>query len=438
VTPFPRALAGFTGSIFTAAVILAAAVAIYGTTPDPLGLVIFGSLVLFTSRLPVHLTDGLVVSPGFMVSMSAMVVFTEQGSLLGVLLTCSLNIDSADLSKERWGWIPFNVAVTALAYGSAAVAYSVLPRVMTESMPVAIAAAIPVTLAYLVVAWTLIITSYAVEGVRPWREVLADLVASGHEVLPFAVLGFLLGHLYLNHGPVAVVLMIVPIFIAREMFASYLKIKEAHDETVQMLIRALETKDRYTAGHSERVAKYAEFIGGELHFGPRRMERLRFAALMHDIGKLVVPNHILNKPGKLTEEEYARVRLHEKVSVQMLSHIDFLRPVAAQTDSEQMKLQADDRDHPIEPYIIMIADAYDAMTSTRSYRKALPQHVAFQELRDKAGTQFHGECVEALIGALERRGERHGDGHEGDSEFENAPVVGVGSAGLGDLLSSDT
>ena len=134
---------------------------------------------------------------------------------------------------------------------------------------------------------------------------------------------------------------------------------------------------------------YAGYIGEELDFMPARMERLRFAALMHDIGKLVVPNQLLNKPGKLTEEEFARVRIHEGVSVQMLSHIDFLRPIAMHAHSDAMQFDPDDLDHPIEPYIIMVADAYDAMTSTRSYRKALPQEVAFQELRDKSGKQFH-------------------------------------------------
>ena len=104
---------------------------------------------------------------------------------------------------------------------------------------------------------------------------------------------------------------------------------------------------------------------------PARLERLRFAALMHDIGKLVVPNQLLNKPGRLTPEEFAQVRVHEKVSVQMLSHIDFLRPIAAASHSDNTRFDPDDLDHPIEPYIVMIADAYDAMTSTRAYRKAL-------------------------------------------------------------------
>ena len=204
-----------------------------------------------------------------------------------------------------------------------------------------------------------------------------------------------------------------------------------------MLIHALEAKDRYTSGHSERVAEYARYIGEELSFMPARLERLRFAALMHDIGKLVVPNQLLNKPGRLTPEEFAQVRIHEKVSVQMLSHIDFLRPIAAASHSDNTHFDPDDLDHPIEPYIVMIADAYDAMTSTRAYRKALPQEVAFQELRDKAGLQFHPACVEALIHAVEKRGEKHGDGFERDAEFDNAPVAGLGSAGLGDLLDNE-
>jgi HD-GYP domain-containing protein (c-di-GMP phosphodiesterase class II) len=214
-------------------------------------------------------------------------------------------------------------------------------------------------------------------------------------------------------------------------------VKSAHDETVQMLIRALEAKDSYTAGHVERVAMYSQYIGEAMNFRPARMERLRFAALMHDIGKLVVPNHILNKPDKLTEEEFARIKLHERVSVQMLSNIEFLRPIAGAAHSDNTRFDPDDPDHPIEPYIVMIADAYDAMTSTRSYRKALSQEVAFEELRDKAGIQFHPACVEALIAAIEARGEKHGAGYEVQAEFEDAPEVGVGSAGLGDLLPAE-
>jgi HD-GYP domain-containing protein (c-di-GMP phosphodiesterase class II) len=272
--------------------------------------------------------------------------------------------------------------------------------------------------------------------VRPWREVLGELLPTALDSVPFAIMGFLLGRLYLGLGAAVLVLVIVPILIAREVFASYMSVREAHDETVQLLIRALEQKDPYTAGHAGRVAVYAGYIADELDFMPARAERLRFAALMHDIGKLVVPNHLLNKPGKLTAEEFARVRTHEAVSAEMLSHIDFLAPVALSSLSEHTVYQPDDAKHPIEPYIVMVADAYDAMTSTRSYRQALPPDVAIAELRDKAGEQFHPECAAALIRVLERMGQIHGpdETHVDEHWDVTPPEVGVGSAGLGDLI----
>ena len=143
---------------------------------------------------------------------------------------------------------------------------------------------------------------------------------------------------------------------------------------------ALEAKDRYTAGHAQRVATFCEYVGTELGFGPNRMERLRYAALMHDIGKLIVPNQLLNKPGRLTESEFARVRRHEGVSVELLHRIDFLAPIAGDTTTEAATA-AVEGPGLVEPAIIHVADAFDAMTSTRSYRRALTQETAFAELR---------------------------------------------------------
>jgi hypothetical protein len=401
-------------------------------------LAVLGALVVLTAQLPVKLRDNVFVSPGLMVCMAAVVIFRDEHSLLGVMLVCCLgDLRPFHITKASWGWLPFNAGLSALAFLAAALMYGVLPSATTGSVVFSVLMVIPAAFVYLAVCWTLLVLSYVVEGTSSWRDVLAELIPAGAEVLPFAVLGFLLGRLYISLGPTVMLLIIVPILIAREMFASYTRVKDARDETVGMLIHALEAKDRYTSGHSERVADYARYIGEELNFMPARLERLRFAALMHDIGKLVVPNQLLNKPGRLTPDEFSKVRVHEKVSVQMLSHIDFLRPIAAASHSDATRFDPDDLDHPIEPYIVMIADAYDAMTSTRAYRKALPQDVAFQELRDKAGVQFHPECVEALIHAVEKRGEQHGDGFEVDAEFDNAPVAGVGSAGLGDLLDGD-
>jgi hypothetical protein len=115
----------------------------------------------------------------------------------------------------------------------------------------------------------------------------------------------------------------------------------------------------------------------------------------------------------------------------MLRRIDFLAPVAPSLEAGA----AGDRSGPVEARIIGVADAFDAMTSTRAYRRALSQEVAFSELRGKAGTQFDSACVEALITVIERSGDRYGAGHEVEvADYAvPPPVAGLGSAGLGDL-----
>ena len=103
-----------------------------------------------------------------------------------------------------------------------------------------------------------------------------------------------------------------------------------------------------------------------------------------------------------------------------------------------MRFDPDDPDHPIEPYIVMIADAYDAMTSTRAYRKALPQEVAFQELRDKSGRPVPPGMRRGADSRIEARGEKHGAGSRGCSRVRRTPPTpGVGSAGLGDRLPAE-
>jgi hypothetical protein len=440
VLTFPSQLRWLTGAVLGAAVAAAVACGLLRPAPAALPLVLFGALMIFSEHRRVVLPNGVAVSASLMICMAAIVVFDRDGSLLGPLL---VGVASAlyipHFRAGRRGWIVFNASVFALAYTAAALAYSAAPQWPHAEMPAALVAAVPATLAFVLVNWALLALSYVIEDGRPVRELAHGLGPSLVQAVPFAFVGVCLGRLYIDVGPAIVLLLVVPILVARETFASYLEVKRANEETVQMLIRALEAKDRYTAGHAERVADYARLIGQELRFTPARLERLRFAALMHDIGKLVVPNHLLNKPGKLTAEEFARVRTHEAVSAEMLSHIDFLAPVAHSSLSEHMVYQPDDPKHPIEPYIVMVADAYDAMTSTRSYRQALPHDVAIAELRDKAGEQFHPECTAALIRALDRVGKAHAvDEAALEPHWDiTPPEVGVGSAGLGDLLPDE-
>jgi len=438
VNPFPSRLRWFAALVSLGAGAAVVALVLREGWPPGWALLVFGSLVVLSEHRSVALPNGTSLSGAFMVMMAMVVVFADAHSLAGPAMVGLLDgLYLPQLKREHRGWIAYNAGVQSLAILASAFCFERMPTALVSKLPLSAVGTIAAASAYFVTLSSLYAVSFVVEGRSP-REVVHELGPSIAQLLVFAMLGCGLGTLYLALGPTVVVLVIVPILIAREMFASYIKVKESHDKTVALLISALEQKDPYTAGHAERVAIYAGYIGEELDFMPARMERLRFAALMHDIGKLVVPNQLLNKPGKLTEEEFARVRIHEGVSVQMLSHIDFLRPIALHGHGDAMRFDPDDLDHPIEPYIIMVADAYDAMTSTRSYRKALPQEVAFKELRDKSGKQFHPQCAEALIRTIEKRNEVHGAGHEIASHFEDAPEVGLGSAGLGDLVRDNS
>ncbi len=239
-------------------------------------------------------------------------------------------------------------------------------------------------------------------------------------------------------GAWIVPLFVAPIFIARQAFASYIQLRAQHEGTLSTLVRALEAKDSYTAGHVERVANFAEYMGRGLDMKPAELERLRYVALMHDIGKLIVPNQILNKPGKLTAEEFERMRRHEHVSVELLRRIDFLAPVAPSLEAEAVKGSGADPNTPIEARIVTVADAFDAMTSTRAYRRALTQEIAFEELRDKVGHPVRRRLRRGADPQPSRRAASATVlGHEVEiADFATPPpVVGTGSAGLGDLAS---
>jgi len=360
------------------------------------------------------------------------VVFRGNAEYLGPLLVgAAAGLYIPHLREREWRKVLFNVGSLGLSALAAAVVYSIVPQNVLASVPGELAAAIPAALTYSLVNFALLTCVLSLQTRRPMAAVAEELWLGDLQIYPFALMGVLLGRLYVDVGAWIIPMFVAPILIARAAFGSYVALREAQEATISTLIRALEAKDRYTAGHVERVARFSELVGTELGLRAGELERLRYAALMHDIGKLIVPNQILNKPGRLTEAEFARMRSHEGVSVELLRRIDFLAPVAPSLEAEALGVAGG----PIEARIISVADAFDAMTSTRAYRRALAQEVAFVELRDKVGTQFDGPCVEALIVAIERRGERYGDGHETEiAEFASPPpVVGTGSAGLGNL-----
>jgi putative nucleotidyltransferase with HDIG domain len=177
----------------------------------------------------------------------------------------------------------------------------------------------------------------------------------------------------------------------------------SYRSTLKALTAALETRDSETHGHSERVVSYSLRLGREYGLSTEEMKSLEFGALLHDIGKIGVPDSILRKPAKLTEEEWVRMREHPLHGQQILRGIEFLQGAAKVVAQHHEKwdgtgyplgLHADDID--ICARIFAVADAFDAITSDRVYRRGKSYEAASQELDDWAGRQFDPKVVEAF------------------------------------------
>ena len=204
----------------------------------------------------------------------------------------------------------------------------------------------------------------------------------------------------------------------------YQEVQTAYLTTVTALSAAIEAKDRYTKGHSERVYAYCSLIADTLDLTPARRSDLHFASVLHDLGKIGIPDSILLKPGRLTVEEQAVMASHPEKTEDILRPLPFLENVRRIIRGHHERfdghgypdgLRGDE--NSLEGRILAVADAYDAMRSNRAYRKALTRAQAAAELTAGSGTQFCPLCVGALLHALEVRGEFEG---------EDAPEAMVG------------
>lgn len=183
--------------------------------------------------------------------------------------------------------------------------------------------------------------------------------------------------------------------------------KEYFELTIKSLLSALKCKDDYTWGHSLRVAYFCVSVGKELGLSEDELYELEVSALFHDLGKIGVPDSVLTKPSRLTDEEFLEMKLHPNKSYEILKDFPVFDKMAINAKYHHERF--DGRGYPEGlkgesiPFfsrIILIADTFDAMTSTRPYRKGLPFEVAFAELREFAGSQFDPHIVEKFISSM--------------------------------------
>lgn len=184
-------------------------------------------------------------------------------------------------------------------------------------------------------------------------------------------------------------------------------IEEMSLQLMQMLSTTIEAKDEYTKGHSHRVAEYSVLIARELGWNEKELSNLKNAAHLHDIGKIAIPDTILNKPSKLSEEEFSIIKEHTIIGANILKNISLIDHVQEIVRNHHERYDGNGypdglkgKEIPLHARIVAVADSYDAMSSQRIYRNQLPPEKIIQELENNKGTQFDPEITDIFLKLL--------------------------------------
>ncbi len=306
----------------------------------------------------------------------------------------------------------FNAAMLALAAGGAGLVYHALPWHDRYGGPLFLLPLLAALMTYAFLNAVIVTTITALHRGTPLREVWYRDFSMGIGAsileLPFAAMVVLL---YEQAGAWTVLVYLPIVWMVHQLTHSYREQRKAHLTSIAVLATTLEADEPYTHGHSYRVSQYAIRIGRAMGMSPRELEILEIGGLLHDVGKIAITNDIVCKPGRLTEEEFAVMAEHPAIGARIVEQIDYYADAVDLVRHHHER--PDGKGYPdglkgdeisLGASILMVCDAFDAMTSDRSYRKALPIERALAELRRYRGTQFSAEVVDTVL-ALHERGE---------------------------------
>lgn len=369
-----------------------------------------GALALLASHFAFNLPVTGSVSLAFALSHAGLVY---DGPMAAVVVSL---LGSISLQDIRSGKPPlhmlYNGAQLMLSASAGGVLYLVLGGApLSQGIPPeGIAGSVlPAMVAALVsfgVNIALVGTWVAINKGMPLREVFRQQHFGGYWVslLVLALLGFVLANLLYATGWPGVLLLLVPFVVARQTFLAYRELEDAYAGTVRSLVAAIEAKDPYTSGHSERVAAYSRLVAQGLGLSVQVIQRIEYAALLHDIGKIGMRTETLTKPGSLTLDEYQEIQSHPRVGRDLLSGVESLADIRdavylhhERVDGTGYPEGLSGEAIPLEARILAVADCFDAMTSSRPYRSALPVEDALVEMAQSSGHQLDSGVVAAFM-----------------------------------------
>lgn len=397
-------------------------------------LVVLAHLLNSPLRRGVAVSQGINISVGMPVSVASIMLLGPHGA---PLVSASLAISG----RIPWFKRLFNGGMGAIQALLGALVYVAVggqnalepgfsfdPR--TTLFPILLA-----TLVMEMVNGILMVTVIALtERVSPVRVWFGTLAESALPMFIYSIFGLLLAIVWSYVGPISAVLVLVPLMVARWVFAQFSARQEAYEATIRSLIQAVETKDSYTRGHSERVARASVLIGRFSGMREDRVASLRYAGMLHDVGKLGVPTAVLQKAGRLTEAEFDAIQQHPSRGREITKDLEFLGEAIEgihlhheRIDGRGYPLGLKGSEIPEFARIIAVADAFDSMTTTRSYRGARTIDDAVVELRRCKGSQFDPVMVECLVEAIGAHGWDASDTIPGDLPTPSADAPAFGS-----------
>jgi putative nucleotidyltransferase with HDIG domain len=395
----------------------------------------FTALFVLLEFFAVEVNDRMFQSSSVMVAMTAGVILAiepnSDATFAMALMGAVAMFTPLDFKEKRWFQPLANFGQFVIAGAVAGFLLDAnlgqLPGLGTEDLlRVAVASSLA-ALAYATVQTLLVRkavkTVFGADNLQPWSQMHVLFLGQ----FAMGLLGGLIGGAYIIANRNAVLVLIVGVYAIGHMsLYAFSQLRESHIGSIRGFVKTLEAKDMYTRGHTERVAFFAQMIGEELGFTGTQQEKVRWAALIHDLGKLAVPTELIRKRGRLDEEEYAEMQTHAHLVEEILAEVDFLQPMVEIASGHHSNYDGSGyggrghtsgRTPSLEACIVAVADAFDAMTSARSYRMALSQQYALQELRRHSGGQFHPDVVDAFEKALNKTGHKYGAPHVNDEEM---------------------
>ncbi|WP_029688074.1 HD-GYP domain-containing protein [Thermoanaerobacter sp. A7A] len=383
-------------------------------------IILFGFFAALAESMPIYVTKELAVSVAFAIDLMAVLIFGPyEGSLIASLGMTFRFVKYSDgrivhIFNLPYYKVLFNASQLALSVGVGGLIYEytggipgtyIYPRYLLSAVLAAIVYYLLNTIIVAILLSLLLNKSFKYILTKDFKWMIPNF-------LFLAFLGIVMSEAFIKIGYISLILLFIPLLMIRYMFKLYMDSKQSYYDTINVLVKALDAKDKYTAGHSKNVEKISALLCREFGLSESHTEMVRIAALLHDIGKIGVKEEVLNKPGKLTDEELSIIKEHPQKGYEILRDVPALKEASLWVKYHHEWYNGNGYpdgikgdEIPLEAQILSLADVFDALVSDRPYRKAFSQEEAYRIIVANEGTQFSPKIINAFKKAFEKNRE---------------------------------